>query len=260
MTHDGNPTTGIALLRPGDPFPSPERAWGTDSPAPGLLAVGGTLDVPTLTAAYRQTIFPWFSEGEPILWWSPDPRMVLDVREFRLHRSLRKTLACFVTNSVCEIRMDSAFERVMAQCAAAPRPGQSGTWIVPSMRRAYAALHRAGHAHSVETWINGQLAAGLYCVALGHAVFGESMFTTVTDGSKIALCALIAFCRAHAIPLIDCQQNTRHLAFMGARERPRAWFAAQIEQLTAQPAPAWPAGTFNPIYWEMLFPQIPSDF
>jgi leucyl/phenylalanyl-tRNA--protein transferase len=250
MKHDGGP--GLALLRPGEPFPPPESAWGPGSPAPGLLAVGGRLDVPTLLAAYRQAVFPWFSEGEPILWWSPDPRMALDVREFRLHRSLRKTLTRFVANPACEIRIDSAFGRVMAHCAAAPRAGQPGTWIVPPMRQAYAELHRAGHAHSVETWIDGQLVAGLYCVALGRAVFGESMFTTVTDGSKLALCALIALCRAHGIPLIDCQQNTPHLAFMGARERSRAWFAAQVEQLAAQPAPAWRAGAFDPIYWKTV--------
>jgi len=248
----------IPLLRPGDPFPPPERALSADSLAPGLLAAGGTLDLPTLLAAYRQTIFPWFSQGEPILWWSPDPRMVLDVRELRLHRSLRKTLAHFTADPACEVRIDSAFERVMAQCAAAPREGQSGTWIVPSMRRAYAALHHAGLAHSVETWIGDELAAGLYCVALGRAVFGESMFTTVSDGSKIALCALVAWCRTHGLPYIDCQQNTQHLAFMGARERPRAWFAAQVGQLAAQPAPAWPAGKFDPIYWKALSPQTPS--
>ncbi|MDR2991363.1 MAG: leucyl/phenylalanyl-tRNA--protein transferase, partial [Burkholderiaceae bacterium] len=245
----------IVLLRPGDPFPPPEWAWGADLPAPGLLAAGGALDVQTLIAAYRQTIFPWFSEGEPILWWSPDPRMVLDVREFRLHRSLRKTLARFVADPACEIRFDSAFERVMAHCAAAPRRGQSGTWIVSPMRRAYAALHRAGHAHSVETWVGGELVAGLYCVALGRAVFGESMFTMVADGSKLALCALVAFCRAHGMPLIDCQQNTGHLTFMGARERPRTGFAAQVAQLATQPAPIWSAGKFDPIYWKALFPQ-----
>jgi leucyl/phenylalanyl-tRNA--protein transferase len=251
---DGGGVPRIPLLRPGEPFPPPEWAWGAGSPAPGLLAVGGTLDVPTLTAAYRQTIFPWFSADEPILWWSPDPRMVLDVREFRLHRSLRKTLARFLADPACEIRFDSAFERVMARCAATPRQRQSDTWIVPAMRRAYAALHRAGHAHSVEIWAGGELVAGLYCVALGRAVFGESMFTTVADGSKFALCALVAFCRAHGMPLIDCQQNTRHLAFMGARERPRAGFAAQVAQLATQPAPSWPAGKFNPIYWKALFP------
>jgi leucyl/phenylalanyl-tRNA--protein transferase len=184
--------------------------------------------------------------------------MVLDVSALRLHRSLRKTLTRFVApesaGPACEIRIDSAYERVMAQCAAAARPGQSGTWIVPTMRHAYAALHRAGHAHSVETWVDGQLVAGLYCVAIGHAVFGESMFTTVTDGSKIALCALVAFCRAQDIPLIDCQQNTRHLAFMGARERPRAWFAAQVERLVTQPAPVW---QFDPIYWNLVLGTEP---
>jgi leucyl/phenylalanyl-tRNA--protein transferase len=255
MSNNDGHARRIPLLRPSDRFPPIERAWGTDSPAPGLLAAGGALDTPTLIAAYQQTIFPWFSAGEPILWWSPDPRMVLDVRELRLHRSLRKTLVRFAANPRREIRIDSAFERVMARCAA-PRRGQLDTWIVPAMCRAYATLHGAGHAHSVETWADGHLVAGLYCVALGRAIFGESMFTTVTDGSKIALCALVAFCRAHSIPLIDCQQNTGHLAFMGARERTRAWFAAQVEQLAAQPAPVWPEGKFDPIYWKVLFPDL----
>jgi leucyl/phenylalanyl-tRNA--protein transferase len=254
MSNSDGPAPCIALLRPGERFPPIEHTLGADSPAPGLLAAGGALDTPTLIAAYQQAIFPWFSEGEPILWWSPDPRMVLDVRELRLHRSLRKTLLRFAANPACEIRIDSAFERVMAHCATVPRMGQSGTWIVPAIGRAYATLHRAGHAHSVETWAGGQLVAGLYCVTLGRAVFGESMFTTVTDGSKIALCALVAFCRAHGIPLIDCQQNTRHLTFMGARTRPRPWFAAQVKQLVAQPAPVWPDIKFDPIYWKTLFP------
>jgi len=246
-------TAPLPLLAPGDPFPPLEQAWGPASPAPGLLAIGGALDVPTLITAYSHTIFPWFSEGDPILWWNPDPRMVLDASALRLHRSLRKTLARFMANGnaglACEIRIDSAFERVVAQCAAAPRTGQSGTWITSTMRSAYTALHHEGFAHSVETWVGNKLVAGLYCVAIGRAVFGESMFTTVTDGSKIALCALVAFCRAHGIPLIDCQQNTPHLAFMGARERPRAWFAAQVAQLVAQPAPVW---QFDPIYWNLI--------
>ena len=244
----------LALLQPGAPFPPLAQAWPARSPAPGLLAAGGALDVATLVTAYSGTVFPWFSEGEPILWWSPDPRMVLRVDEFRLHRSLRKVLARFRADAGCEIRIDTAFDAVIAACAEAWRPGQSGTWIGPEMRAAYAALHRAGHAHSVETWIGGRLCAGLYCVSIGRAVFGESMFTTVSDGSKIALSALVALCRAQGLPLVDCQQNTPHLAFMGAADMPRADLAAAVEQLVREPAPAW---RFDPVYWDALMPRSP---
>jgi leucyl/phenylalanyl-tRNA--protein transferase len=172
--------------------------------------------------------------------------MVLHTAEFRLHRSLRKTLAAFRVRQGCEVRFDSAFADVIRHCARSPRPGQSGTWIVPDMVRAYEALHRQGLAHSIETWIDGELAGGLYCVALGRAVFGESMFTRVSDASKIALAALVAFCRAHQIPLIDCQQNTAHLATMGAREIPRSDFVRQVAHNTAEPGPVW---EFKPVYW-----------
>lgn len=248
-----SPECRLPLLAPGDPFPALDAAWPAQSDAPGLLAAGGALDVPTLRAAYARTIFPWFSPGEPVLWWSPDPRMVLHVANFRLHRSLRRVLMRFCAQPGCEIRVDTAFDEVMAACAHARRAGQRGTWIGPAMRQAYGQLHRAGHAHSVETWINGELAAGLYCVALGQAVFGESMFTRVTDGSKIALAALVALCRAQGLPLIDCQQNTAHLAFMGAREMPRAEFARQVAHLAAQPEASW---RFKTVYWNaVLSPQ-----
>ena len=173
----------LPWLEPGEPFPDVARAWGASDPAPGLLAAGGALDVATLTSAYGRGVFPWFSEGQPILWWSPDPRMVLHVDEFRLHRSLRRTLMQFRLDARCEIRIDSAFDDVIRACAGSPRPGQSGTWIVPQMVAAYQTLARAGQAHSVETWINGELVGGLYCVALGRAVFGESMLTRVPDAS-----------------------------------------------------------------------------
>jgi leucyl/phenylalanyl-tRNA--protein transferase len=246
----------LAVLRPGDPFPALDQAWPAHSPAPGLLAAGGVLDVPTLLAAYSATIFPWFSDHEPLLWWSPDPRMVLDVRRLRLHRSLRKVLQRFRADAACEIRIDSAFDQVIDACAQTARPSQSGTWINPDMQAAYRALHAAGHAHSVETWVGGQLVAGLYVVAIGSAVFGESMFTRVTDGSKIALAALVALARHHGLPLIDCQQNTRHLAFMGAAEMPRADFAAQVARLTARPGPRW---RFEPLYWNDILPSSPAD-
>jgi leucyl/phenylalanyl-tRNA--protein transferase len=250
------PRPALALLKPGDPFPPLSHAWPETSPAPGLLAVGGALDVPTLTAAYSATIFPWFSEGEPILWWSPDPRMVLHVADFRLHRSLRKTLKRFRLDPACEIRVDTAFEAVIDACGRTPRPGQSGSWIGPEMRNAYTALHQAGRAHSVETWIDGRLCAGLYCVCIGRAVFGESMFTEVTDGSKLALAALVALCRREGLPLIDCQQNTRHLAFMGAAEMPRAEFAASVQALLPQPPPSW---RFEPVYWDALMLTRPAN-
>lgn len=239
----------LPWLEPGEDFPSVEQAWGPDSEAPGLLAAGGSLDVATLRRAYAHGVFPWFSTGQPILWWSTDPRMVLQVAQFRLHRSLRKTLHKFSLSPGCEIRFDTAFEQVIAACAGSPREGQDGTWIVPPMVRAYTELHRAGYAHSVETWIDGQLVGGLYCVALGRAVFGESMFARATDASKIALAALVAFCRHHGITMIDCQQNTQHLASLGAHEIPRVDFLRHIE--TAQQA-AGPHWHFEPLYWREL--------
>lgn len=241
----------LPWLEPGDPFPDVAGAWGALDPAPGLLAAGGALDVATLSNAYRSGIFPWFSDGQPILWWSPDPRMVLHVDEFRLHRSLRKTLAQFRLDARCEIRIDTAFDEVIRACAGSPRPGQSGTWIVPQMVAAYQAFHRAGLVHSVETWVNGELAGGLYCVGLGGAVFGESMFTRVPDASKIALAALVALCRQHGIRLIDCQQNTRHLASLGAREIERTTFVKHVSQAALAPGPVW---QFEPVYWTQLLP------
>ena len=242
----------LPWLDPGDPFPPASHAWNAAQPAPGVLAAGGALDVPTLKRAYSGGIFPWFSEGQPILWWSTDPRMVLFTDEFRLHRSLRKSLLRFADDPRCEIRIDSAFDAVIEACASSDRPGQSGTWIVPAMVKAYKELHQAGFAHSVETWMGGELAGGLYCVGLGQAVFGESMFTRVPDASKIALAALVAFCSNADIRIIDCQQNTQHLASLGAREISRSAFVARVAQNTAKPPPRW---RFEPVYWRELLPR-----
>jgi leucyl/phenylalanyl-tRNA--protein transferase len=244
----------LPWLDPGDPFPDPSQAWDESQPAPGLLAAGGALDVDSLHRAYSTGIFPWFSEGQPILWWSTDPRMVLVPAEFRLHRSLRKTIAHLIARPGFEVRIDSAFDEVIEACSASPRAGQSGTWIVPQMVRAYGAFHRAGFAHSVETWQDGRLVGGLYCVALGRAVFGESMFTRMPDASKVALAALVAFCRHHKIGLIDCQQNTQHLASLGAHEIPRAAFVAQVAQSVKRPPPSW---RFDTLYWDELLPRSP---
>ena len=229
----------LPLLSPGDAFPPVSQAWGAAEGADGLLALGGDLSVVTLTQAYRQGIFPWFSVGEPILWWSPDPRMVLPVRSFKLHKSLRKTLQKFLADSCCEIRNDNAFRQVVAYCADIPRKAQDGTWILPPMQAAYARMHAAGLAHSVEVWVEDELLGGLYCTALGQAVFGESMFARATDASKIALAALVALCRAQGVVLIDCQQNTQHLASLGAYPSSREKFCAHVAHASQQPPLQW---------------------
>ena len=241
----------LPWLEAGDPFPDPESAWGPDAPAPGLLAAGGALDTASLHDAYSHGVFPWFSEGQPILWWSPDPRMVLRPADFKLHRSLRKTLQRFRGTPGADLRFDTAFDQVIRHCAQTPRDGQDGTWILPEMQAAYGALHRAGHAHSVEVWAGDELVGGLYCVAIGQAVFGESMFAHRTDASKIALAALMAFCRHHGVALVDCQQNTRHLASLGAAEIPRSEFLGAVARARVRPALRW---SFEPLYWSSILP------
>jgi leucyl/phenylalanyl-tRNA---protein transferase len=245
----------LPMLAAGEDFPAVAQAWGPQDPAPGLLAAGADLSLPTLQAAYSQGIFPWFSEGQPILWWSPDPRMVLRVEDFKLHRSLRKTLAHFLQTPGCEIRVNSAFAQVIAACANTPRGGQSGTWIVPPMQAAYQRLHEAGLAHSVETWQGGQLVGGLYCTALGQAVFGESMFAWKTNASKIALAALVALCQAQGVGLIDCQQNTAHLASLGAAEMPREAFCAHVKEAAAQAPLIWRTKS---VEWDQLDAKLSS--
>lgn len=242
-------TPELPWLEPGDAFPPVDSAWGANDPATGLLAAGGALDVQTLVSAYSQGIFPWYSAGQPILWWSTDPRMVLRTEAFRLHRSLRKTLNRLLAEQRLEIRFDHDFERVIRACAHTPRGEQSGTWILPAMEQAYVRLHRAGIAHSVETWIDGELAGGLYCINLGAMVFGESMFSRQSDASKIALGALVAFCRTEHIPLIDCQQDTAHLASLGATLMPRSAFCQHLRQTTLDRAPIW---KFQNVYWNHL--------
>ena len=239
----------LPWLTPHDPFPPVSTAWGQDSPLPGLLAAGAVVDAPHLQAAYQQGIFPWFSAGQPPLWWSPDPRMVLQVERFRLHRSLRQTLKNFQRNPHCSIRIDHSFRQVMQHCAATPRPGQDGTWIVPSIIDAYCDLHAQGLAHSVETWIDGELVGGLYCVALGRAVYGESMFAHQRDASKIALAALVALCRSAGVVQIDCQQATQHLASLGAAEMPRDDFLQVAQAQQTYPAMHW---QFSPHLWATL--------
>jgi len=245
------------LHAPDDPLPDTRQALPPGSDAPGLLAAGGELTPKRLTEAYSHGVFPWYSAGQPVLWWSPDPRMVLLVDEFRLSRSLRKTVKRFAADPRCELRIDSAFRRVIGACASAPREGQDGTWIVPEMIEAYCAWHALGAAHSVETWIDGELVGGLYGVSLGRMFFGESMFARRTDASKIAFAALVCLCREHRIPMIDCQQHTGHLASMGARELGRADFEARLAcNLGEPPILDW---TYDLRLWRHLEPGRPED-
>ena len=223
------------LNDPNDRLPDTRHALPPGSEVPGLLAAGGELTPQRLTEAYTHGVFPWYSAGQPVLWWSPDPRMVLLTDEFRLSRSLRKTVRRFAADARCELRIDSAFRRVITACAQAPREGQDGTWIVPEMIEAYCAWHAIGHVHSFEAWIDGDLVGGLYGVSFGRMFFGESMFSQRTDASKIALAALVCFCREHGVTMIDCQQHTGHLASMGARELPRAEFEARLTLSLGEP-------------------------
>lgn len=227
----------IPWIEPGRPLPPPTRALAEPN---GLLAAGLDLSADRLLEAYRKGVFPWFSAGQPVLWWSPDPRMVLFLDEFRLTRSLAKTLRAAARTQRWTITHDRAFEAVMRACAE-PRPGQDGTWIGEPMVAAYGALHARGCAHSVEVWRDARLVGGLYGVSIGRMFYGESMFARETDASKAALAALVDALRGAQFSVIDCQQNTRHLASLGAREVPRTEFLALVSRLTALPAADWDA-------------------
>ena len=208
-------------------FPAVETALADPN---GLLAMGGDLSVERLLDAYRHGIFPWFNSGEPILWWSPDPRMVLVPGEVRVTRSLAKR----IRNAGFEVRADTAFADVMRACAA-PRAGASGTWISPAIVAAYTRLFDAGYAHSVETWHDGRLVGGLYGVAIGRMFYGESMFSRESDASKVALVRLAQQLQRWGFGLIDCQMETPHLASLGARTLPRAVFTARLAELVNLP-------------------------
>src|SRR2546426_7930160 len=228
----------IPWLERDTPFPTVSSALKDPN---GLLAAGADLSSERLLEAYRHGIFPWFSEGDPILWWSPDPRMILFPAELKISRSLGKTLR----NRSYEARFDSAFDEVVAGCAA-PRKGEPGTWISGAMSEAYRGLHRLGYANSVETWIDGDLAGGLYGVAIGRVFFGESMFSRTRDASKIALAALVAHLKSAEFRLIDCQMRTRHLESLGAREIPRRRFSRLLEELIhyARSPGSWSGASF----------------
>ncbi len=198
-------------------FPDPRTAS-----AEGIVAYGGDLSPSRLMMAYRNGIFPWYSINDPILWWSPDPRLILELDDFKLHRSLRKKIAQF------EIRFDSVFSEVIRECASAPRRGQRGSWIVPEMIEAYETLHTLGYAHSVEAYQNGILVGGLYGVSVGGVFCGESMFAKVADASKVALAALVERLREGEFDFIDCQVPTEHLKSLGAKEVSREFFLRRL--------------------------------
>lgn len=202
-------------------FPPPEKA-GPD----GLLAVGGDLRPERLLLAYRMGIFPWYSKGQPILWWSPDPRLILEPEEFHLSRRMRQKLK----KGVFKVTFDQAFEGVIRACATVPRRGQEGTWITPEMERAYVGLHRLGFAHSAESWLEGKLVGGIYGVSLGRCFFGESMFSRVSDGSKAALAALVERLKGWEFHMIDAQMTTRHMISLGAKEISRRAFLGRLHK------------------------------
>lgn len=206
----------------------------------GLLAAGADLSPARLIDAYRRGIYPWYSEGQPVLWWSPDPRMVLFVEEFKISRSLARR----VRRGDFELRCDTAFDAVIDACASAPREGQRGTWITDEMIAAYRRLHLLGYGHSVEAWQADELVGGLYGIALGNVFFGESMFTRATDASKVCLAALVALLQQRGVGLVDCQQETEHLASMGARPIRRQQFARALGELinSNKPPPGWRSG------------------
>ena len=234
----------IPWLESADAFPPLELALKEPN---GLLCAGGDLSPQRLLLAYRQGIFPWYCPGEPILWWSPDPRMVLVPSKLKISRSLRRTLRA----GKYQIRLDSDFPAVIHACATTPREGQAGTWITAEMQAAYCTLHELGYAHSVETWIDNKLLGGLYGMAIGRMFYGESMFSHATDASKLALAHLARYLANKEFGLIDCQMNTPHLASLGACEIPRSEFIERLHGLTTIPAAPgkWPVddARFN---WE----------
>ena len=226
----------IPWLEIDTPFPDVSKALTVE--APGLLAAGADLSPARLLQAYRNGIFPWFSEGQPILWWSTDPRMVLYTDQFKVSNSLAKTLRKIERSRLdggrWDVRFDSAFDDVMRACAA-PRRDGPGTWISDEIIAGYTGLHALGYAHSVEVWLDGELVGGAYGVCIGRMFYGESMFARVSDASKVALAYLVAFLQHHGVEMVDCQQETGHLASLGAAPIPRSRFLEHLHRATVRP-------------------------
>lgn len=218
----------IPWLGPNDPFPDPRSQSDPDPEVPGLLAVSERIYSGQLERAYRSGIFPWYSDHQPVLWWSPDPRMTLNPANLKISQSLRKTIRSTLDDPSLTLRVDHDFSGVMRACATTERPGQDGTWITHEIMDAYTALHEQGHAHCITLEQNQQAIGGLYCVSFGGMVFGESMFSKVRDSSKLALAALCAWCYDHRVTLIDCQQETAHLRSLGAMPIGRSEFLQHV--------------------------------
>ena len=233
----------IPWLAPGQPFPPVSTALQTPN---GLLAASAELTADRLLAAYPQGIFPWYSDEEPVLWWSPDPRMVLFTDEFKVSRSFSKTLRKAASDTLFELYVDANFDAVIHACAE-PRGDDAGTWITDGVIDAYIELHRRGLAHSVEAWVEGRLAGGLYGVALGRMFYGESMFSRTPDASKIALALLVRVMQNERVRVIDCQQNTRHLASLGAREISRGEFVTHLKASVRAAPINWAAYALRPL-------------
>lgn len=233
----------IRWIHGNDPFPDTSQALTEEDGAPGLLAASAHMSPERLLNAYRHGIFPWYTEGQPVLWWSTDPRMVLYTDQLRITRSLKKKLQTvqksMETDKRWDIRFDSAFLDVVRACAE-PREKQDGTWITEEIVQHYYTLHKQGYAHSVEVWLDGSLAGGLYGLCIGKMFFGESMFSRITDGSKIALSWLVQFLNANHVRMVDCQQETAHLASLGAVAISRSAFLVHLRQAVAQsPIKSW---------------------
>ena len=229
----------LAWLGPEDAFPSPWLDADPDPEVPGLIAISETIHAQQLKRAYQQGIFPWYSEGQPILWWSPNPRMVLKPKSFKVSKNFRKEIKTVLIDQDWEVKVDHDFHETILSCATQTRPGQDGTWITHAIMHAYSELHRQGNAHSIEVFFQNQRVGGLYCVNLGRMIFGESMFSKKTGASKIALAALCSWAIDQDIEMIDCQQETQHLSSLGGAPIPRHEFLAHIEQNYHAKTPVW---------------------
>ena len=234
----------IIWLGPHDPFPDPLTQADPDPSVPGLIAVSERIYSGQLARAYQAGIFPWYSDNQPVLWWSPDPRMVLDPANFKCSDSLKKHLRHFYQDPESEVLVDADFGAVVRACATSKRKDQDGTWITHEIMEAYTALYEQGHAHSIAVTHQGQLIGGLYCVSFGSMVFGESMFSYETNASKLALAALSAWCLQNQVGMIDCQQETAHLRSLGAAPISRSQFLAKL-QTSLNPSNIERSWTFN---------------
>ncbi len=229
--------SAIPWLGPSDPFPDPLTQSDPDPEVPGLLAVSERIYTGQLERAYRRGIFPWYSDHQPVLWWSPDPRMTLNPGDLKISQSFRKTIRACLEDPSMTLQVDQDFPGVMRACATTERQGQDGTWITHEIMDAYTDLHEQGHAHCITLMQHHQAIGGLYCVSFGCMVFGESMFSKVRDSSKLALAALCAWCYDHGVSLIDCQQETAHLRSLGAKPIGRSQFLDHVEHAVRAPIP-----------------------